>query len=227
MLEFNIGELASRLRSSLGVRGRIPLGLDEHVVPVTITSRIDTPPWRRNPVFGQAALSCFTTTPGNFASITLAFSFGVSGVANSKFVITGWSIQPLSFVTATGAAVSGNAALARFSPSGAIPGGSILSQYNLLTTERYTVPNGPSFVPYRIPVDIRSLDAAPGGFAQNQEGQLQWSQSGVVQPPVFVPTEFMLQPGQTVNFFATHPASATDTSGIAVEVQGLFYGLGG
>ena len=30
MLEFNVGELASRLRRALGVRGRMPLGLDEH-----------------------------------------------------------------------------------------------------------------------------------------------------------------------------------------------------
>lgn len=45
-LEFQVGEVADRLRRGLTVRGRMPLELDERVVPVTLVEDVSLAPWR-------------------------------------------------------------------------------------------------------------------------------------------------------------------------------------
>lgn len=224
MLEFNVGELATRLRTALGVRGRIPLGLDEHVIPTSIVADVTVAPWRTNPVFSQGAVYCEVATPGDYAVVTLAFLPGTIQTKASVFVLTGWTLQPLSFVTATGIAVANNAALARWNPTGAIAGAPTAPS-ELISTERRNVPPGPSLVPWELPLVLYpSGTALPAAI--NDPGQLQYTKAGSVQPPIFMPTEVLIRPGQSINFYSTHAATATETSALAVEVQGLYYGLG-
>lgn len=45
-LEFNVGELARRLRFALGVRGRIPLDVDERTSASVELIKLDQAPWR-------------------------------------------------------------------------------------------------------------------------------------------------------------------------------------
>lgn len=223
MLEFNIGELATRLRKALGVRGRMPLGLDEHVIPVTLSADVTIPPWRSNPVLGQSGTYEETGVIGRTAVISCAFRAIGTGVVRYKascFVITGWVIQPLSYVTATpNTPAVGNRVTAIFDPAGT----NALSLRNyLVTTERDAVPPGASLAPYELPVALRAGNL-PGGPPTS--GELAVIQSGVVQPPSFMPQQLIIRQGQQVDFYAI-PATATETSALAVQVQGLFYGLG-
>lgn len=223
MLEFNVGELATRLRSALGVRGRIPLGLDEHVIPVAITADVNAPPWRTNPVFAQASFTWAETSAGLHARIFLAWSTATIGPnRNSVFILTGFQIQPLSLTTATQAAVAANGAVATWDP---IVGG--VAGIPLITTERRSVPIGPSLVPWELPLHL-----AGGGTLTAPDpaaaGTLAHVRAGAVQPPVFVPSQTLLRPGQGIVFTSTAPAVAgTSSSGLIINVQGLFFGLGG
>lgn len=223
MLEFNIGELATRLRTALGVRGRIPLGLDEHVIPVTIAARVDTPPWRKNPVLGQSGLYAETAVSGRTQIISLAFRSIGAGVYNyraSVFVLTGWCIQPLSFVTATPTvAATGNKVTAVFDPAGT---NALGAANKLITTEREAIDPAASLTPYELPISLRTGNVVG---SPPTVGVLGVSQAGVVQPAVWTPQELLIRQGQQVDFWAI-PASATVTSALAVQVQGLFYGLG-
>lgn len=46
LLEFNVGELVTRLTRGLRVRGRVPLALDDSVVGVAILADLTRPPYR-------------------------------------------------------------------------------------------------------------------------------------------------------------------------------------
>lgn len=227
MLEFNIGELTTRLRKALGVRGRMPLGLDEHVIPVTLTADVTGPPWRTNPSFAQGAsrLGLPATNAGDYALVRLQYPATVSEMerGRSVFLVTGWMLQPNNTVIASGAAVADNEALAIFRPSGA----GVSAGFRLTTTERHA-PAGTSIVPYLIPIELVQLSVPTSPPSPvSTDGLLQWVRAGVVQPPAFVPTETLLRPGDAIEFWSTTITSATNSSGLIVTVQGLFYGLGG
>lgn len=227
MLEFNVGELVTRLRRSLGVRGRMPLGLDEHVVPVTLAADVNCPPWRTNPVFAQAgAYVSLSGTSGNAVMVRLEYPASATGGPNSVFIVTGWTAQPFYYTTATGAALAPNSVYAYFRPDGPTAGDLGGSASNLITTERQA-PVGASLVPYRIPVTLKGTNN-PNYSPPGQAGMLYYSRAGNVQPAPFYPLQVALRPGQAIEFF--HEAqlgAATDTVGLGVSVQGLFYGLGG
>lgn len=228
MLEFNIGELATRLRSALGVRGRMPLGLDEHTIATILTADVSGPPWRKNPVFAQGgAIAQFSgLSTGDAVLVRIEYPASADAGANSIFIVTGWAIQPLAFVTASGAALPFNAAYAVFRPGGPTGGDIGGTAVNLLTTERQA-PVGTSLVPYRIPVTIKGT-RNPNYTAPGSLGQLYYTKAGVVQPPTFYPLQMALRPGQAIEIFQeTQLSAATDTVGVAVSVQGLFFGLGG
>lgn len=225
MLEFNVGELATRLRSALGVRGRIPLGLDEHVVPTVLSADLSVPPWRRNPVFSSGGAFYSRATVGHYAAIAIRFRPGPLS-ASSRFIVTGILCQPLNFVTASGVAVPQNRVSMIWRPR--LSGGPVsgATEFKLITTERYNVPSSASYEPWRVPVEM-SLGFSLTAPAVDAEGVMQVYQAGAVQPATFVPCQIALGPDQAIDFISTTPTSATDTSALSVSVQGLFYGLGG
>lgn len=225
MLEFNVGELATRLRKALGVRGRMPLGLDEHVVPVTIAADLSGAPWRTNPVHGEGAQNAVF---GNLATsdwLIAGVEFPVTpGAENSIFVVTGYRLSPIRYTTATGAALPFNSATGHFRPNGktaGLVGGGTTNP--LITTERLA-PVGTSLVPYQLAVRCY------GGRNPNQpsaDGLFSYEKAGNVQPAPFIPTEIALRPGQALEWVHEAQAAATtDTTGLVLSVQGLFYGLG-
>lgn len=225
-LEFNVGELATRLRASLGVRGRMPLALDEYVIPVALAANVTTPPWRSNPRFAQASL--FAQLPaasGIRVSMSLRFqSAGSSAGRNDVFVLTGFTVQPLNIVAATGAASPGNAAWVKYRPA------TILShsaqQTPLISTEG-TAPVT-TLPQMQLPVVLGSTQSVIADNPDNSaEGMIWYGRAGVVQPPVLIPTETLLRQGDSIEFTTPLTAAATDSAGLAVQVQGLYYGLGG
>lgn len=232
MLEFNVGELATRLRAALGVRGRMPLGLDEHIIPTAAVADVTGPPWRRNPVAAQAAMQFTSAGIGNAASIHLGFPT-VPNILDSLFsttsvfVLTGYSLQPLNTVLASGAAVTVNSACAFLTPQtvAAMPIG---NSVNLVTTERYGTLS-PSLSAYAIPLYLGGDTLAGGGVptpTSIQAGRIAQVQAGVVQPPVWTPCCIALRPGDGIRFFSQHLITATEGSALAVVVEGLYYGLG-
>lgn len=228
MLEFNVGELTSRLRRALGVRGRMPLGLDEHVIPVALTADVSVPPWRTNPVFATGGESAVysNSTSGNRPLVRLEYPAGAAGGTQSVFIVTGWLAQPIAFVTATGAALSTNAVYAVFKPDGPTAGDVGGTTRKLITTERAAAPA--SLVPYQLPVTLKATQNSnsppPGGAA----GQVYYARQGVVQPASFYPVQIALRPGQCIEFWQeTDITVAANSEGLSVSVQGLFYGLGG
>ena len=69
-LPFNVGELATRLRRGLGVRGRIPLDVDERVIAAAGVSDLTTPPYR-TPDVGGIVLAHHAETFGGAGSQNL------------------------------------------------------------------------------------------------------------------------------------------------------------
>ena len=227
MLEFNVGELATRLRTALGVRGRMPLGLDEHVIPVTLTADVTGPPWRKNPNFGTAGAYFARSGVNSFGVLVrLDYPAGNTAGADSVFVVTGWLCQPRYYTTATGAALPFNSVAAIFKPGGPTAGDTAPVHYPLITTERQA-PVGTSLVPYELPLRLTAATSS-SYVPPGSQGQLWHTAAGVVQPPTFYPCEIALRPGQCIEFWhEAQLAAATDTVAIGLSVQGLFYGLGG
>lgn len=227
MLDFNVGELAARLRRALGVRGRMPLGLDEHVVPVTLTADVSIPPWRTNPVQGSGGNYDAVAVSGRYAWVSLLFrepgAGGTPDYGDSCFLVTGLSVQPLSFITATpGTPAVANVAQGFFSPTPVLLG--TQSQY-LITTERQGVPLGAPMAAWELPVQLRYSNGV-GATGLPTSGRFGYWRSGVVQPATWQETNILLRQGQALDFYAS-VASGTETSAVAVNVTGLFFGLGG
>lgn len=57
-LRIQFGEVADRLRRSLGLRGPIPTELDTHVSPVVVLSQPDEPPYALDPQWGAGNQDC-------------------------------------------------------------------------------------------------------------------------------------------------------------------------
>lgn len=223
MLDFQIGELATRLRALLGVRGRMPLGLDEHVIPTILTADASGPPWRRAG-YGFTASAMFTTAAvNNGATIAL-----VPTAPSGTFVITGYQLAALSFVTATPTvAVVDNAAALWFSPAGApaqvAPTGSFA-----ISTEQYETP--PNFVvgAYEVPLNILT-GRTIGAFAAAQGDNLIAVDRRVAlnSDGGWCPCEIVIRAaGGAVSALVatTLPlASATDTARVLLNVRGNFY----
>lgn len=102
MLEFNVGEVVTRLRIALGVRGRMPLGLDEVVIPTIRVEDLGRPPFRVQPVefHGYVAVTTAAATAGRQARVACALNAPIAGTVA---VIRRYRVQVSSFVTATGA----------------------------------------------------------------------------------------------------------------------------
>ena len=108
MLDFNISEMATRLKRGLSVRGRIPLTLDETNVGTYQLLNMDATPWRTTGrAFGTGGN--ITPTVGRFAGITLTNS-GPKPMVIKRLVIqnSGVAVMNLScgFGNVIGAAVN-------------------------------------------------------------------------------------------------------------------------
>jgi len=101
MLEFNVGELATRLRSGLGVRGRIPLGLDEHVVPTVSVADVSGAPFRRSVFRISGGTTLLTGTVGEHA--TLGVQWDPVRALGATFVVDRIDVSRRDIITATGA----------------------------------------------------------------------------------------------------------------------------
>lgn len=66
-LEFNVGEFARRLSRALTVRGRMPLDLDERLVPTVLTEDASQAPFRQR---GQRWYAPFTLLAADHAGTT-------------------------------------------------------------------------------------------------------------------------------------------------------------
>lgn len=61
------GSLAERLRQLLRLSGRIPLQLDENVVPIVLTDQVNLPPWRLSPtIFANFNTSAAVAAENSF-----------------------------------------------------------------------------------------------------------------------------------------------------------------
>jgi hypothetical protein len=215
MLEFNVGELATRLRSALTVRGRMPLGLDEVVIPTALTADVSGPPWRRNPVRGVAAWSSETAVVGSYASIELHLgTLGPVPEGNTLFVLESIVLAGPSFVTATGLLLPNAGAFAHFLPVRT----SALTFQPFITGERYP-PSGT--------IDQNQL---PGGLRNGTaltDPALDAGRIAQVEAAgsIAMPLECVVLGTEAIRFTAKNPGSAANTSRVVVSVSGLFYTL--
>lgn len=205
----------------------MPLGLDEHVVPVAFSADVTVPPWRTNPIQGQGGAYDAVSTTGRYAWVSLLFrepgAGGTPDYGQSCLVVTGLSVQPLGFITATpGTAMPVNVAQGFFSPTPVLLGTQF--QY-LVTTERQGVAIGAPPQAWELPIQLRYSNAV-GATGLPTSGRIGYWRSGVVQPAAWQPTQILLRQGQALDFYGP-VASGTETSAVAVNVQGLFFGLGG
>jgi len=103
VLEFNVGEIVTRLRTALAVRGRMPLGLDEVVIPTMQAGAVDTPPFRVQPVefHGTWMIETAPATAGRNARVAVFLQ--QPATPGSIAVISRYKVSVSSYVTATGA----------------------------------------------------------------------------------------------------------------------------
>jgi hypothetical protein len=66
-IEFNVGEFGRRLSRALTTRGRMPLDLDERLVPVVMTEDASGAPFRQR---GQQVMAPFLVNAGDHAGTT-------------------------------------------------------------------------------------------------------------------------------------------------------------
>ena len=85
-LDFNVAEIATRLRRSLGVRGRMPLTLDETQVGVIIGADATRSPFRTTSKVYRIWNSV-APTAGNFAAIELVNGAGGPLVIEQLFLV--------------------------------------------------------------------------------------------------------------------------------------------
>lgn len=213
MLDFNVGELVTRLRGALGVRGRMPLGLDEHVVPVVLGGNVSIPPWRRDGIRYSCAARASTATVGNFAQHL--FHLGFSD-PNLVFVVDTIVMQALDFVTASGALLPNARAVCNLA---AVRQNSIVST-SCYTAEKY--PGPLTTAELLINVGLRSTDSStdpsiPAGRVVELVGP----------GPLVFPCQLPISGTMELQFGSTNAATAANTSALAVAVSGLVYGVGG
>jgi hypothetical protein len=89
-LDIQQGGYADKLRRALGVRGRMPLRLDESVVPVVQVQDLDRPPYRSDAQeFGTNVFATGMAAVFNFGAIGLATSQPGAIVVDGLWVTSG------------------------------------------------------------------------------------------------------------------------------------------
>lgn len=217
MLEFNVGEVVTRLRAAFGVRGRMPLGLDEHLVATVATGDVTVPPWRRAPVRLWGSLYVLNSTATQKAACFLQFKSATPGAA---FVLDTLVLSSGDFITATGADTGFRRALAKFfvSVPGQVLGGT--GAVALFQTENYppstafvgsTLELTPATTANSTPVITSQLNSL-GVFLIADEGRDVQYAPGMI-----------LRPSEAILFNSEQSTDATNTSAMMVSVSGLLY----
>lgn len=81
-IDVGSGNVADRLRNFLRLTGRIPLKMDEMVVPVVVGQQLDQPPWRTaDQNFAATVVTSPAPAAGFFAIAGVEMPNGASGVA--------------------------------------------------------------------------------------------------------------------------------------------------
>ncbi|HEU4544388.1 MAG TPA: hypothetical protein VFR23_24870, partial [Jiangellaceae bacterium] len=70
-----VSELQARLKNALGIRGAIPLELDESIIPVVTVYDVGAIPWQLDPRIGIGFRS-IAASPGNFSVATIVSASG-------------------------------------------------------------------------------------------------------------------------------------------------------
>ena len=86
-LDLQFGDLATRIARAFRVKGRIPIKLDEMMVPVAVAQSLDRDPFRQEPISFAGAIVGITPVAGE--NIVLGVRC-VSGIV----VITGVALRP-------------------------------------------------------------------------------------------------------------------------------------
>lgn len=87
--DIGTGSVADRLRNFLRITGRLPLKLDEMVVPVMVGQQLDSAPWRTSDQNFAAMLTSATPAAGFFAAVGVELPIRVSGVARITGILLG------------------------------------------------------------------------------------------------------------------------------------------
>jgi hypothetical protein len=214
MLDFNVGEVAQRVRNLLTIKGRMPLGLDESIVATVLAADSTLPPWRRTPYRIYGTLSVNNTTVGEYASAELhTFNLNVGATV----VVDRVQIIGASFITASGVKLVNAGAAMRFLPAKTTSQGTN-SMYNF---ERYPAPSA-------LIADF-TTDWAIRVYTGNatdpmaQQGLICTTEGPTAGDLAYFPCEIPLSSAQALRFEATNPASAANTSRVIVNVSGLYY----
>jgi len=215
MLEFNVGELATRLRTGLGVRGRMPLGLDEHIVGTTVTADVTGAPWRRSGLQYNGAQLFATANAGERAMVTLQWN---RSTGPGLLVLTRAVVDDGSFTTASGIRLNTGTIIAKYfgNPGGGIIAGTSTKPF---TTERYPQQDVFTGIEQLIGQFLLTGSAALSTFSVDQ-----WAVVGAsAVPTTFDGLALLLYPGSAITFQTTVTGSATVTSQIAVSILATFW----
>jgi hypothetical protein len=226
MLEFNVGELATRLRAALGVRGAMPLGLDEHCIPTVATADVTGPPFRRIPVRFNITADGVMATAGSPSICYLTGPLGTVGGPSGLQgigVLDSIQVQEKSFTNATGAEVAKARTVswsyARFTTP--LSGG----QVNLLgqgqSLENYgTDGTAPAVTLVGVSAARAKAVAQPAYFGGGPFWMTGQGNSEII------PCQIPLFEAYGIAFVSDFLASATETSRVLVNASGLWYSTG-
>jgi len=214
MLEFNVGEIATRLRGALGVRGRIPLGLDEHVVPTVEVGNVSGPPFRRQGVRASGGNRFSFGTLNSFAGVILQYD--PVRTTNAYFVVDRIDVEAQDYINATAAPTPA----LNFTAVSLIAGNSTPSVITptrpLYQTEIYPPPLN-SEIPYRMPLSMAEFPIL-SATAILASALIFGGNNGI-----HIDTEIVLQPNQNLVFWSLFPSTATEVSSVVASVSGLYY----
>jgi hypothetical protein len=191
----------------------MPLGLDEHVLPVISVGAVDKPPYRREGLRYTAGQVANALTLGEFAQCL--FHFGITA-PQLVFVVDKIILQPLDNTIATGVTVANAGAVCNFAP---VQQNTIVST-TVYTTERYpgglTLPEFSLNIGYRFTTSVTNPDIAAGQLFQA------FGPNALV-----IETELPISGSMELQFGSVVAATAAIESKFAVTVSGLVYPTGG
>lgn len=223
MLEFNVGELTTRLRAALTVRGRMPLNLDEHVIPTVATADVTGPPWRRSPRGFYVASEASTSANGSAACVAVG---PTPGSPPATYVITGYRIASTGFVTATPAtAMADNSAVLYYS-AGGFPAIVAPVEVSGTISEHYETPINPA--QFVLPFIVRTGRVIGAITTLALPGIVDIDRRASIDTPgPWVPCNIVLRSDgtavQSLVLGSLALATATETARVSLAVQGLFF----
>lgn len=219
MLEFNIGELAARARNLLGVRGRIPFGLDESVVGTVRLADADHAPFRQTGLEFAGSIDAQTSSAaGRYAGVGI-FIDDANG--QDAFVIERFKVSALNYNATTGAVAAFPTAWIAgqyFQPYPTIPAGFAAGAFLRSPEQQALVNKFGLFTPARF---ITSVVSAPvtltdfGGVHRPGDENGPWTEC-----------EIPLRSGFQFLAFNNTPADGTNQARVSLSIVGRFWPSG-